>query len=451
MSGIRKFLSLLLSVALALNVMDMPVIAAGADEALEEGVVTVDRMDSIDGDPAKVMVVGSDGMSHENVAYLSVKTVSRFPENQQRNYETLCDEAAKASEGEIDFSSIEIVKNKDGIPELRCYLPFRSFSGLAVSGPAASQEPKTPASSYDYSNFDRVDYFKDQLSDTQKVFFDASLEAAKREQNSFRTNTYSISSSYDIFVGVSTAVDACPQYYEWMDMCGVTYTFFSIIGDNEYDYGIVCSKSRYYSRALEKKAKKKIKSIVENARKYAEKYYPDEMEYGMVEYFDQWLCKHSYYDFRAMDPSRETKACVYYCHSSYGTLLKGYGVCESYARSMSRLMDEAGIMNLYVLGDAGDEEDVGGHVWNYVLLDNKWYLQDTTWDCPNDSAKDKKKGSNRSYFLVGSDKDSIEGTVHLADGKQYMVMPTSLTFPTLSEHGYGYTEDKTETAYKGAA
>ena len=46
------------------------------------------------------MVVSSDGMSHENVAYLSVKTVSRFPENQQRNYETLCDEAAKASEGD---------------------------------------------------------------------------------------------------------------------------------------------------------------------------------------------------------------------------------------------------------------------------------------------------------------------------------------------------------------
>lgn len=47
------------------------------------------------------------------------------------------------------------------------------------------------------------------------------------------------------------------------------------------------------------------------------------------------------------------------------------------------VMDEAGIMNLYVVGDAGDEEDVGGHVWNYVLLDNKWYLQDTTWDGQN--------------------------------------------------------------------
>ena len=63
-------------------------------------------------------------------------------------------------------------------------------------------------------------------------------------------------------------------------------------------------------------------------------------------------------------------------------------------------MDEAGIMNLYVVGDAGDEEDVGGHVWNYVLLDNKWYLQDTTWDGQNYSAKDKKRGSNREWLLI---------------------------------------------------
>ena len=65
--------------------------------------------------------------------------------------------------------------------------------------------------------------------------------------------------------------------------------------------------------------------------------------------------------------------------------------------------------------------------------------------------KIKKKGSNRKWFLVGSDKDSIEGTVHLANGERYAGLPTSLTFPTLSEHGYGYTEDQNGTAYKGAA
>ena len=53
-----------------------------------------------------------------------------------------------------------------------------------------------------------------------------------------------------------------------------------------------------------------------------------------------------------------------------------------------------------VIGDAGDEEDVGGYVWNYVLLDNKWYLQDTTWDGQNYSAKDKKRGSNREWLLI---------------------------------------------------
>ena len=58
--------------------------------------------------------------------------------------------------------------------------------------------------------------------------------------------------------------------------------------------------------------------------------------------------------------SQRKTAEYFYCHSCYGILLKGYGVCQSYALAMTRLLDAAGIRNMYVVGTGNG----GGHAWN---------------------------------------------------------------------------------------
>lgn len=61
----------------------------------------------------------------------------------------------------------------------------------------------------------------------------------------------------------------------------------------------------------------------------------------------------------------------------YDGLVKGKGICMSYALLFQRFMQEFGIPCRYVRGD--------NHAWNKVQLHGKWYNIDVTWDdnCSN--------------------------------------------------------------------
>ncbi|KGM94274.1 transglutaminase, partial [Clostridium novyi A str. 4552] len=71
-------------------------------------------------------------------------------------------------------------------------------------------------------------------------------------------------------------------------------------------------------------------------------------------------------------------------HSAYGVLVLGKGVCESYAKAMHLLLNEAGVKCKYATGYKRNPNGSkgGGHAWNMVKLDNDWYNLDATWDDP---------------------------------------------------------------------
>ncbi len=87
-------------------------------------------------------------------------------------------------------------------------------------------------------------------------------------------------------------------------------------------------------------------------------------------------------------------------HIPYGVLVKGKGVCESYAKAFSLIANKSGLENIYVTGRAynGLNPDGEDHAWNMVKIGGAWYNIDTTW---NDMGKDKIR---YDYFLK-SDKD----------------------------------------------
>lgn len=64
-------------------------------------------------------------------------------------------------------------------------------------------------------------------------------------------------------------------------------------------------------------------------------------------------------------------------HTPYAILIHGEGVCEGYALAAHLMLEELGIENKYVVGDAG-----GPHAWNLVKVDNNWYHLDVTWNDP---------------------------------------------------------------------
>ena len=63
--------------------------------------------------------------------------------------------------------------------------------------------------------------------------------------------------------------------------------------------------------------------------------------------------------------------------TSYGILVNGHGVCESYAEAFQTLCGAVGILSTGIVGEAG-----GGHKWSAVKLDNEWYMCDITFDDP---------------------------------------------------------------------
>lgn len=94
-------------------------------------------------------------------------------------------------------------------------------------------------------------------------------------------------------------------------------------------------------------------------------------------------------------------------HSIAGAMTSGKSaVCEGYAKVMQVMMNQYGIMNIYVTGTANG----GGHAWNMVKMsDGSYYWLDATWD------DQEYEEYQHQYFLVG-DKNFTEHEADLSTG-----------------------------------
>lgn len=59
-----------------------------------------------------------------------------------------------------------------------------------------------------------------------------------------------------------------------------------------------------------------------------------------------------------------------------GPVFNKKAVCEGYSKCLQQMLSLVGIDSIVVQGGGSKEE--GGHVWNQVLIDNKWYNADVT-------------------------------------------------------------------------
>ena len=111
---------------------------------------------------------------------------------------------------------------------------------------------------------------------------------------------------------------------------------------------------------------------------------------GMLRYFQQALCERAEYDFAAARSDSDHYPNSYH---AYGALMEGKSVCQGYAYAFKLLCDKAQIPCWIVTGTYGDEP----HAWNYVWVNNNYYLVDVTWDDANNRPADS------AFFLAGRD------------------------------------------------
>ena len=97
-------------------------------------------------------------------------------------------------------------------------------------------------------------------------------------------------------------------------------------------------------------------------------------EYEMVKAIHDYIVNNTQYDYdRLLNGTVPDIS-----HSPLGVLQYGVAVCQGYAYAFELLCDLSGIECDFVGGVAGG----GGHAWNQVKVDGKWYNVDTTWDDP---------------------------------------------------------------------
>jgi len=128
-----------------------------------------------------------------------------------------------------------------------------------------------------------------------------------------------------------------------------------------------------------------------------------------------WLMQHVAYDNAAFNAAIKGQkagnwgisvATGYYDRYAYaqnatGALLKGKGVCASYALAFKALADRAGLPCIYVTGTVTSTGE--SHAWNKVDLGGRWLIVDSSW---NDES-----GSATQYF-------GLTDNSALADRKQ---------------------------------
>lgn len=92
-------------------------------------------------------------------------------------------------------------------------------------------------------------------------------------------------------------------------------------------------------------------------------------------------------------------------HDIYGALVERCCVCEGYAKAYKYLLDGVGIPCVLVSGKGTNSKgETEEHIWNYVLLENKWYAVDVTWDDPIVTGGVLTKTMKYKYFLRGGSK-----------------------------------------------
>lgn len=106
-------------------------------------------------------------------------------------------------------------------------------------------------------------------------------------------------------------------------------------------------------------------------------------KYAVALWLHDWLVTHAYYDYTFN---------ATYCYAPEGVLLRGTGVCDSYAKAYVLLLQKAGI-------DAKRLVNYD-HAWVGAKIEGEWYHIDPTWDDPGDYVGPVSGYENHDYFCV---------------------------------------------------
>ncbi len=165
------------------------------------------------------------------------------------------------------------------------------------------------------------------------------------------------------------------------------------------DYFLDNTTAKKYQEEVYKKAKEVASDITNSSMNTQEK---------AIAIYD-YLSDNAVYNTAAIEESdnnSDSSAYDKYPNSwnTYGILCEGKGVCQSYAYAYNAIAHEAGLDTVMVTGTM----DGGGHGWNAIKIDGKWYMIDAT---------NNGKAVGVPYWICNTSTDYIGDTGFVLDDR----------------------------------
>lgn len=158
--------------------------------------------------------------------------------------------------------------------------------------------------------------------------------------------------------------------------------------------------------------------LYELAKDVCRNYIDDDMtDYEKVHTIYDWLGKNVVYDYNIVQEmagispgsSRYDK---FYSYDSFyleGVLENGVAVCNGIAKTFVLLCGIEGITAVKVNGQANG----GAHAWNKVLINEKWYIVDSTWS--NQKSTGNKEAFTHDYLFITTSESASDRTEQTED------------------------------------
>ena len=134
-------------------------------------------------------------------------------------------------------------------------------------------------------------------------------------------------------------------------------------------------------------SKKDIENINKEVDKLYDKLYDDKLSVeSNIKIFHDYIVNNTKYDSLRSDQN----IIKYRSDTAYGPLFEGYAICGGYTDLMQLFLEKMNLKSFRVSSYK--------HIWNAVLLDDKWYHIDLTWDDP--VTEDETDYLSHSYLLI---------------------------------------------------
>ena len=143
-----------------------------------------------------------------------------------------------------------------------------------------------------------------------------------------------------------------------------------------------------------------------------------------------YICRNVKYDYAGASDSSNI-----ICHSAYSAAVLKKSVCQGYSLLYYRAALKAGLDTRIIVGY---NKYGGGHAWNIVKVNGKYYYLDSTWDAGLSSYKYFLKG--KSTFTGHSSYSQVStGSIYSINSSSYSYTPVKTYITSLKKGKKSFT------------